>query len=115
MVCRDAYWGVKGKTQPNNHDNQEMIHADWNDRSRKNGGEHGAAPVKGKAPMCGVQQIAKTSEGVGSRGSNRVRFTGGFHKTAREAPNDIVDGTGSRRGPKYRRPPAASRGRRHSH
>jgi len=46
MVYRDVYWGLKGKTQPNNQDNQEMIHANWNDRSRKNGGEHGAAPVK---------------------------------------------------------------------
>src|SRR6266853_166212 len=93
-----------------NHGTQGVIYADRND-----GGQHGAAYVKRKAPMCSLQQIAKAGTGIGSRGSSGSRFAGGSGWKAREAASDMVDGAGSGGRSKYHRSPATSRGRRHSH
>ena len=48
-----------GMGSDNSHVTQGVNYADRNDRPRKDGGQHGAAYVKRKAPMCSVQQVAK--------------------------------------------------------
>ena len=47
-----------------NHGTEEVIYADRNDRPRKDGGQHGAAHAKRKAPMCSLQQVAKADQRV---------------------------------------------------
>ena len=56
---------IVAKETDSNHGTQGVIYANRNDRPRKNGGQHGAAYAKRKAPMCSLQQVAKADQRVG--------------------------------------------------
>jgi hypothetical protein len=73
------------KVTDNSHGTQGVNYANRNDRPRKDGGQHGTAYVKRKAPMCSLQQVAKVDKRVGSGGSSGSRFAAGFCKKAGES------------------------------
>src|ERR1700733_6516797 len=77
-----------------------VLHANWNDRTRQDGVEHGATAHQSRTRVCGVRHGAPSGRAIGGGESDRCRVIERVHSEIESAARYLANGSG-RRGGQY--------------